>query len=298
MNASLQNLGSDLARQRQAKGMTIAQISDKTKITGHYIEKMENGQFDFLPIVYVKAFLRTIAFEIGLDPEVMVKQLIDFKSNVKEISPEIPQAEMEQSEQSVANQSNAGDGKEKLFIQGEGYKEKATIKTGIKKWNTPFIFIVIFVTIASILYILLSRGKSEIPQEIETGLSVVAPSSKIYPENSNLVPIHSESKPDTSKDVQLFLTIKAIETAWVRIIHQDSLVDEGIFSPGDVRTWNSHKKFYMKIGNAGGIRLVLDGRELGTPGERGRIANILVTKDGITPITYAEFPPAMGRSLP
>ena len=89
------------------------------------------------------------------------------------------------------------------------------------------------------------------------------------------------------------LTITASETTWMRIVHSDSLADEAVFAPGDTKSWWSTNKFYLKIGNAGGIRLSLDNKELGTPGMSGRIANILVNRDGYSSIPEKDFPSVM-----
>lgn len=64
----------------------------------------------------------------------------------------------------------------------------------------------------------------------------------------------------------------------------DSIPDEFILDPGGVKVLRSNDSFLLRtVGNAGGIRLELDGRELPALGERGRvIQNIRITRNGIT----------------
>jgi len=77
MNEIFKTLGEELARQRQEKELSIAQLAVRTKIAEGFLEKMEQGDFGFLPPVYVRAFIRSVSAEIGLDPEVMMRRFSD-----------------------------------------------------------------------------------------------------------------------------------------------------------------------------------------------------------------------------
>ena len=76
-------------------------------------------------------------------------------------------------------------------------------------------------------------------------------------------------------------------------IFDDSIADEGIFTPGDRRTWQSADRFYLRLGNAGGLDFFLDGQNLGAPGQSGAITNIMVDRDGFSQILYSDLPPAI-----
>ncbi len=67
-------LGHELAEQRQAKGLTVEKLADITKISVKNIQHLENGVFDFLPSAYVKAYLSSVARELGLNPDVVLKK--------------------------------------------------------------------------------------------------------------------------------------------------------------------------------------------------------------------------------
>lgn len=61
------NFGQDLRRLRESKRITIADISQKTKIHKSFIEKMENGDFSIFSEIHVRAFLKQYAKAIGVD---------------------------------------------------------------------------------------------------------------------------------------------------------------------------------------------------------------------------------------
>ena len=49
--------------------------------------------------------------------------------------------------------------------------------------------------------------------------------------------------------------------------------------PGDSKKWSSQKGFDLKIGNAGGVKLVLNGKDLGAPGAKGQVLKLRLPKD-------------------
>ncbi len=95
----------------------------------------------------------------------------------------------------------------------------------------------------------------------------------------------------------LSLKIEVSDSAWLRIVYNDSLAEEGIFAPGEEKTWQGYENFYMRIGNAGGIHLFLDGKFLGPLPQSGIITNIQINKDGFKTIKKTQFPDAMGVSV-
>lgn len=68
-------LGHLLRERREAAGLTIDQISARTKIHRRHIEAIENAELEKLPgPVYTRAFLRHYAQVVGLDPEYVIEQ--------------------------------------------------------------------------------------------------------------------------------------------------------------------------------------------------------------------------------
>ena len=65
-----------LKAHRKSRNIEIPEICDFTKISSRYIDAIENGDFNFLPVVYMRLFLRAYADFIGADS---VKALEDFE---------------------------------------------------------------------------------------------------------------------------------------------------------------------------------------------------------------------------
>ena len=64
-------LGTLLAKARLNQGLTIEEMSERTKIRPNYLEAIEAEEFHLLPgEAYVKPFLRTYAKALGLEDQI------------------------------------------------------------------------------------------------------------------------------------------------------------------------------------------------------------------------------------
>ncbi len=296
VNETLKILGEEITRQRESKGLTINQVAQSSKISERFIEKMEQGAFDFLPEANMKAFLRLVSSEIGLDPDVMVRRLM------AELHPSAP---LSVPDEAVAEESQSPEiaplfQPKEVESSIERNDSKSRTPEDVTQWiKNPLILGAVLVAVLAAFWFLFYRTPAQPPSAMDSGISVPSTTLESSTDTTvTLVPITEENKPDSVRAELLTLNLKASETAWVRIVYQDTLAEEGVFTAGIDRSWTSREKFYLKIGNAGGVRLFLNSRDLGTPGDVGQVVNILVDQSGITPISLSELPAAMGSSTP
>ena len=52
----------ELKKQRISQDIELNEISNRTKINLEYLESIEKGDFDFLPYIYVRLFLKHFQF--------------------------------------------------------------------------------------------------------------------------------------------------------------------------------------------------------------------------------------------
>ena len=70
--------GEALRRAREARGVTVPQIAERTKVTRHHIENIEAERFSALPApVYLRGILLTIARELRLDGQKVARAYLD-----------------------------------------------------------------------------------------------------------------------------------------------------------------------------------------------------------------------------
>ena len=69
--------GARLKQARLARGVSLAQIATVTKISARSLEAVERNDFSRLPGgIFTRSFVRAYACEVGLDPEVTLKQFL------------------------------------------------------------------------------------------------------------------------------------------------------------------------------------------------------------------------------
>lgn len=75
---SRSDFGMKMKRQREERGVTLRQIADATKIGLGSLEALERNDISRLPGgIFSRAFVRSYAAEIGLDPEQTVRDFLD-----------------------------------------------------------------------------------------------------------------------------------------------------------------------------------------------------------------------------
>jgi hypothetical protein len=70
--------GAALRRAREARGLTLSQVADRTKVTRHHIENIEGDRFELLPsYVYLRGILLSLAKELQLDALRVCRSYLD-----------------------------------------------------------------------------------------------------------------------------------------------------------------------------------------------------------------------------
>ncbi len=73
----------ELKELRLSKEISLEELETRTKINIKYLEAIEEGDFDILPIPYLRLFMRAYATEIGGDSDRSLEQLDSFIGNSK-----------------------------------------------------------------------------------------------------------------------------------------------------------------------------------------------------------------------
>ena len=70
------SVGHYLAGQRRLRGISIEELSNRTRIPRRNIERLEAGAFDAAPDGFSRGFVRTVALALGLDADEAVMRLM------------------------------------------------------------------------------------------------------------------------------------------------------------------------------------------------------------------------------
>ncbi len=65
----MREFASELRAQRESIGMSLEELFERTRLNPEYLRAIESGNYDILPEIYVRLFIKKYAQEIGLDVE-------------------------------------------------------------------------------------------------------------------------------------------------------------------------------------------------------------------------------------
>ena len=76
----------------------------------------------------------------------------------------------------------------------------------------------------------------------------------------------------------LRLELEAVEITWVVVRADDREPYEALLQPGAHALWRAHDRFLLTLGNAGGVKVTLNGEPRGPFGEHGTVVRHLELK--------------------
>ncbi len=272
-------IGAEIARAREQMGKTIEEIFQDTKINPDYLKSIEQGRFDFLPRPYVVAYIKTFAGRVGLNGEKLVQRWIDAERAI--------QAAVD--EQAGESHRAPEAGKTARFV-APAAKKPAPRRTYFKEILAGVGLVGLML---ALVYLFSRDGQSarstrhlteakppaevkEIPIE-----EMLAESEQRARQKFVQGQVVEEAVPVTPAPTGLVLSCEALSEVWIKVIIDEIEESEFTFQRGNRYQWDAKQQFRVIIGNAGGVRLYLNGRDLGVIGKPGQVARLTIDAGGI-----------------
>ena len=274
-----ETLGKYLKNQRESKKISLRDVSKNTRVREHILRAIEEDQLDLLPAAtYVRGFLLAYAKYLRLDPNDI---LLRYERALKG-EPAAPPPPQPLKPKRKIPPTQPSKPKQKVL------------------WNTKQMWVVVGVIVASfIIFYFFSPYSSKLPIEplpersVEGKPSIVpsppAAATTRTPEEKPVVeakkPLTPSSPVTATTSVQekkaLSLQLKAAEETWVSLQVDDQPEREMTFKPGEGSSIQASNRIRMKLGNAGGLDLILNGRPLGKFGKSGEVVALVITSQGV-----------------
>ncbi|MEA3438620.1 MAG: DUF4115 domain-containing protein [Thermodesulfobacteriota bacterium] len=229
---------------RLSKGISLETVAEETRIRIDNLLFVEGENHDKLPDeVFVKGFLRAFAKAIGADGDEAVRRYQLRLKVVKKLA-----------------------------------KSEADLKVPAGKFWRRLLFCigaVLCLIFLSVFAVSVLKTKSS-----STGLvknNIVKPADIENEEKATFEPQY-DTEPaivqTNNKPGKLILKITAIEETWMKIIIDDQKPNEYNLKPGDQVELEATLGYNLFIGNAGGIRLLLNSESIEVPGKSGQVVNL------------------------
>ncbi len=280
----LEEIGSILKTQREHLGFTIPNVEDQIFIPERYLTAIENGSLEELPsTVQGKGMVKNYAQFLGLDPEplmlgyaeVLQKRLAKSREGIPDIKPPSP-----------------------LQVSIKRFLASPTILWvgvviligSISLWAGTLIFgsggssVEATATIPGVSDILLPTAThSATPEapistlsEIEVDITPTFTGDEILDDN-----IEATLTPGITGNEKVQVQLIILQRTWVRVIVDNILAYEGRLLPGSVKLFGGELSIEVLTGNAAGVEVIYNQRDLGAMGLYGEVIDRVFTADGI-----------------
>lgn len=250
MPIDLAKTGTFLKAERERKGISLDAVSDALCLRKSLIQSIESGSWDFLPHeVYVRSYLKEYAGFLKLDNMVIF---------------ELPEK------------------REETDIQAENLvREKP--KQRLRKLGALRVprRVLVYPAVVLVLLGFYIVEKMQRDQGVLQRAEAVRPvpvATPAHVENTATAPTVTEGSKTTSAMVDgKRLMITCVERTWVSAVIDGSEKKEFMLNPEEMIVLHAKDRFELLIGNAGGVKLILNGKDTEFTGESGEVKRVEVS---------------------
>ena len=242
--------GELLKEKREALGVDIREVSTILKISSKYLSAIENDNFDNLPVaVYTIGYIRCYAKYLGVEAGPVIA---NFTSHLSSPTPS-------------------------TIIPISSSRHKVS-----RYFYAMLILLACLTVFAVYTYTVKNRAGAITAQKVIPAVKQknIAPPAPVAIDNMPVKKaadsIPKENKingpvPAVAGKNAHRLEIKSLDTVWMRISFENGKSEEVTLRAGASHKWEFGDTATLKVGNAGGIVMNFDGKDLGPLGKTGEV---------------------------
>ena len=150
-------------------------------------------------------------------------------------------------------------------------KPTTIIPIAFYKKKSPRIFYLLAVIfMASAAFFIFFSISKKTDDKLKSNFNKIHVTKPVYQETIS----PSEIKQTIPESREHSLDIKASNTTWIHIKFENGKSEEILLQPGQTKNWKFLENAVLKIGNAGGVVLSFDGKDIGIPGKSGQVITL------------------------
>jgi cytoskeletal protein RodZ len=259
----------ELKAAREYKKVTLEEISAATKIDVNFLQALEDGRWDILPEPYIKGFLKAYAQSVGMNVLKVLKKYDELEKGVKPSNGDIPEDE------------------QKLAPPEPPPPPVKSRFPAVKVRTYGLLYGLLVVAIVAVGLFLLSRkgaktsvGPSHILQEPSAAIPTdTTASSAAVPDTQAAAPV--VTPPVTTTSEPFLVEAVFSDPCYLEVVLDDSASSDYLFQAGQSKTWKPTKSLWLKLGNAGGAQISLNGKGLGLLGSVNQVVTLTLGPNGV-----------------
>jgi cytoskeleton protein RodZ len=260
----MDDFGGKLRQARERRGISLRQIAASTKIAAAALEALERNDISKLPGgIFSRAFVRSYAVEVGLDPDETVREFLDRFNQDPPPSAEVVAAIPDE---------------EKAFEQRQ---RKAGVVLGILVATIPVIILVLYFALRS------RPAPPPAPEPAQTAAAPVEtpPAAPVETPPAPLAPAANAAAPSAaSLTGRLTLDLHPTSACWVSLTVDGRKLFARVMQPGEHESHIVQREAVIDVGDAGAFAFSVNGRLGKSLGDRGQVKTLR-----LTPATAAQF---------
>src|SRR5579863_7552693 len=286
------SVGEILRTARESQGRAIAQVAEELCITQRYVISIERDEIANLPgFFFYKSFARQYAAFLGVDEKLLEPGL---------------SAAAGPQEPSFPPEGNASEIRQQAPIRA---LDPLVVDTNRRYFSDrrlgwPVAGLIAVMVLCSGIYELWSRVPQRGVAQVATGaqaLPVTAPvpqpvaaaqpaaaAEPVVQPETLAVPLEGAAVTQSpAVDVsattdglgRVVLSLSATEKTWLSITSNGKKIFSGILEPSQSKTLTGAENATLKVGNAGGIEVLWNGKPIGPIGPRGQVRTVRFTPE-------------------
>ena len=294
-------VGETLRRERLKRNLELEEISAELKISKRFLQAIEDDQYDKLPGgVFAKSWVVQYARLLGLDEAAVASQLQQTLGPALEVSP-------------FAQKSKAVGSAPIQVPRVEKWEMVGDQRFRWSGWSSAVVLVAVML-VCSAVYTWMQRPKSPVPTQANppvpsavrstpvaaqpapppsvtapTPLSVepaAAPAPAMEQPPVEQKPVEPKPAPAVARvsppnpDATVHLEITADEAVWILVRADGKYAFSATMDAHTTRTVEGVKEVTLRLGNAGGVTISLNGKPIGPAGPKGQVRTIQFTSGG------------------
>lgn len=251
----MEQLGEELKRAREAAGLSLSEMATRTKIAATALESLERNDFSRLPGgIFGRSFVRSYATEVGVDPDATVARFIEG----------LKQSEREEAERLAARRPEITRD-DRQFLERQ--------RRALVALQVAIVVGVIAIISLVTWRVRVMLAEPDVPATVAEPAPVIVP-----PEPADPIPAPSAA---ADLNAPLVIELDLIGDCWMSIGVDGVAPVARLYRAGEHQRVEVTREVLLDIGNAGALKVAIDGRPAHSLGGDGVRVRTRITRENV-----------------
>ena len=279
----MNSVGSTLRTERERQGRETAEIAEELCITRRYLRAIEEDDLKSLPgTFFYKSFVKQYAATLGVEEKELLPGVEALVATVE--PPSLPGADPRYPADPTAepvgvNLSAIENARSPLRTVDPIIRESNRRYFPQTKWPLSLAVLTAVLLACSGFYAWWTRTPTASARNRNPSQETAATATPVKTAATSSAPaslgITTVTGPNGENGV--VLNLSATEATWISITCDGKRIFSGILQPTQTKTLSGAEVARMKVGNAGGLEVLWNGKSIGPIGPRGQVREVTFT---------------------